>query len=93
MFISDRAGGLLSAFGDVYEKPPNYFCLYHLMKNLRTSYSGRQYSDKFKNHMCKLLEDCAYAPNRRFFDEAVNRFIANGGDKAEQFLADLPPNK
>lgn len=93
MFISNRAGGLLSAFEDVYDKPPNYFCLYHLMKNLRTAYSGKKYSDNFKNHMCKLLKDAAHEPNRRFFDEAIQRFIAKGGDKAKHFLTDLPPQK
>lgn len=93
MYVSDRAGGVILAFNDIYEKPLHFYCLYHLMKNLKGMYKGRIYSDVRKNHLCKLLKDAAHAPNIRLFNEAIERFIQKGGRNARHFLKDLPRDK
>lgn len=63
MYISDRAGGLLHAFQDVYERPLHFYCLYHLMNNVKCMYSAKKYSEVFRCYLCKLLKDAAYAPH------------------------------
>lgn len=93
MFISDRAGGLLHAFKDVYARPLHFFCLYHLMKNLKCIYSGKKYSEVYRGYMCKLLKDAAYAPSEYYFNIAMAKFLEKGGDKAAHFIQDLPKDK
>lgn len=93
MFVSDRAGDLLHAFNDVYEKPLHFYCLYHLMKNVKSMYSAKKWSKTWKNHLCKLLKDAAYAPTEHYYNIAIERFVQKGGEKAQCFLQDLPKDK
>ena len=93
MFVSDRAGGLLVAFNEVFERPLHFFCLYHLMQNLRNMYKAKRYTDVWKNVLCKYLKEAAYAPNIRAFDVAIKKFILKGGKTAEHFLKELPYEK
>lgn len=44
VYVSDRAGGLLHAFDEVYESPKHFYCLFHIMKNLNSMYKGRRYT-------------------------------------------------
>lgn len=63
------------------------------MKNLRILYSVKKWSETFKNHLCKLLKDAAYAPTEHYYNIAIDRFIKVGGEKAKHFLQDLPKDK
>lgn len=90
MYVSDRAGGILAAFDMMHQRPHHFFCLWHLMKNLRDMYPAKNYSDAHRNTMCIRLSELAYAPNVRCFNDALTEFYALGGDIAREFLKDLP---
>ena len=91
-YLSDRHIGILNAFKSVFDEPVHFFCLYHLYTNLKGMYRGG-WSNPYRKKMVHLLKTAAYAPTNPLFDEALQKFIDEGGPQAAAFLEDLPYDK
>lgn len=79
-------------FNTVFEKPILFFCLYHLVTNLKGRFKSGWNKDK-KEKMFKHFKQCAYAPNACIFLEKITLFKEAGGRIVEEWLEDLPVEK
>ncbi|RXI08254.1 hypothetical protein DVH24_022398, partial [Malus domestica] len=84
-----RHKGLLQSVANVFPTSPHGFCIYHIEKNIKTTYPiglGK----KFPKKMVQLFKNCAYSFTPEVFDVNLQILRKKGGGLIDKFLEDLP---
>ncbi|KAL8458089.1 hypothetical protein ACS0TY_035821 [Phlomoides rotata] len=82
----------MSAFPLVFDEPVHFYCLYHLISNLKGRCLGG-WNTTQRTKLVDHFKECAYALNWWIFDQKIAIFKEFGGKVAEEWLEDLPYEK
>ncbi|RXH68404.1 hypothetical protein DVH24_030737 [Malus domestica] len=88
-FISDRHKGLLQSVANVFPTSPHGFCIYHIEKNIKTTYPIG-FGKTFRKKMVQLFKNCAYSSTPEVFDVNLQILRKKDGGLIDKFFEDLP---
>nr|XP_011465817.1 PREDICTED: uncharacterized protein LOC105351915 [Fragaria vesca subsp. vesca] len=89
-FISDRGGGLLKAFNQVFPGNPHLFCFHHLRYNLTQKYRNKRNVVVLAQVLQKFFK-VAYASTERAYYHHLQALRDEGGAEViDEFIAEIP---
>ncbi|KAL8548567.1 hypothetical protein ACS0TY_007747 [Phlomoides rotata] len=100
-FMKGRVKGILlsatakdggNAFDIVFQDHVHFFCLYHLLANVKGHFSSSS-TNTVRVKLVYHFKECAYAPNQQVFQEKLAKFKDVGGKMTEEWLERLPYDK